>query len=167
MSTERCTNDSPRLTVSVAMSRISFASSSVRPTTMVGPSLASIVCFASTYVSATTAAFSLSTSAFSSTTSAFSCWISSPSWTVSIPPRRRARGALWQKVTPKKLFGPKFDYDVIVAYIFYRCLFEASDGTFIIRLHFLRRRENGCVHLIEVGDPRRGRGERELPKRRC
>ena len=57
------------------------------------------------------------TSAFSSTTSAFSCWISSPSWTVSIPPRRRARGATWQKVTPKKLFGPKRDYDVMNAKI--------------------------------------------------
>ena len=31
--------------------------------------------------------------------------ISSP-W-ASIPPRRRARGATWQKVTPNKLFGPK------------------------------------------------------------
>ena len=43
-------------------------------------------------------------------------WRSLPTWTVissdsaSIPPRRRARGATWQKVTPKKLFGPKRDY---------------------------------------------------------
>ena len=35
----------------------------------------------------------------------------------SIPPRRRARGATWQKVTPKKLLGPKRDYDVINAKI--------------------------------------------------
>ena len=35
----------------------------------------------------------------------------------AIPPRRRARGATWEKVTPKKLFGPKRDYDVMNAKI--------------------------------------------------
>lgn len=117
MSTERCTNDCPHTPVPSAMSRIYFASSSVKSTTMVGPGLASVVCFESSSFNSPTSAFSLSTSAFSSTTSAFSCWISSPTWTVSIPPRRRARGVTWQKVTPKVLFGPKRDYDVIVAHI--------------------------------------------------
>ena len=33
----------------------------------------------------------------------------------AIPPRRRARGPMLQNVTPKKLFEPKLDYDVINA----------------------------------------------------
>ena len=86
---------------------------------MVGPGLAFVVCFVSAYFSSTNAAFSHSTSAFSLTTSADSCWISSSRYTLSIPPRRRARGATWQKVTPKKLCEPKRDYDVIVAHILY------------------------------------------------
>ena len=35
----------------------------------------------------------------------------------TIPPRRRARGPMLQNVTPKKLFEPKLDYDVINAKI--------------------------------------------------
>ena len=84
---------------------------------MVGPGLAFVVCFVSAYVSSTNAAFSHSTSAFSLTTWADGCWISSSRYTLSIPPRRRARGATWQKVTPNKLFGPKRDYDAITANI--------------------------------------------------